>query len=170
MNSILLSWRPWRFFRFAVLLAMAAATPLLAFAQAWPSGPVRIIVPYVPGGTIDITARLMATRLSQAWGQPVVVESRSGAAGTIGANIVAKAPPDGHTLLLAAASELTIAQTIIKNMPFDALTDFTPIVVVARSPFVLVVNSKVPATNVQELIGLANIYLARGVLDARLRP
>jgi tripartite-type tricarboxylate transporter receptor subunit TctC len=155
MNSILLSWRPWRFFRFAVLLAMAAATPLLAFAQAWPSGPVRIIVPYVPGGTIDITARLMATRLSQAWGQPVVVESRSGAAGTIGANIVAKAPPDGHTLLLAAASELTIAQTIIKNMPFDALTDFTPIVLVARSPFVLVVNSKVPATNVQELIALA---------------
>ena len=145
-----------RFFMFAASLAMTAVTPFsAAFAQAWPSGPVRIVVPYVPGGTIDITARLMAAKLSQAWGQPVVVENRGGAAGTIGANLVAKAAPDGHTLLLAAASELTIAQTIIKNMPFDALTDFTPIVLGARSPFVLVVNAKVPASNLAELIALA---------------
>jgi tripartite-type tricarboxylate transporter receptor subunit TctC len=110
---------------------------------------------HVPGGTIDITARLMAGKLSQAGGEPAGVENRAGAAGTIGANIVAKAAPDGHTLLLAAASELTIAQAIIKNMPFNALTDFTPIVLVARSPFVLVVNAKVPATNLTELIALA---------------
>ena len=139
----------------AFLFAAALGAGSAAWAQAWPNAPVRIIVPYVPGGTIDITARLMAGRLSQAWGQPVVVENRGGAAGTIGANIVAKAPPDGYTLLLAAASEMTIAQTTIKNMPFNALTDFTPIVLVARSPFVLVVNSKVPATNLAELIALA---------------
>ena len=145
-----------RLFASAFLLAAGAlGAGAAAWAQAWPSAPVRIIVPYVPGGTIDITARLMAGKLSQAWGQPVVVENRAGAAGTIGANIVAKAAPDGDTLLLAAASELTIAQTTIKNMPFNALTDFTPIVLVARSPFVLVVNSKVPANNLAELIALA---------------
>jgi tripartite-type tricarboxylate transporter receptor subunit TctC len=130
-------------------------TPLSAFAHAMAVGAGADHRSLRSGGTIDITARLMATRLSQAWGQAVVVENRGGAAGTIGANIVAKATPDGHTLLLAAASELTIAQTIIRNMPFDALTDFTPIALVARSPFVLVVNSKVPATNVAELIALA---------------
>ena len=156
MNSTLRFWRAARFLPLAVLLVTTGLTQFSpAFAQAWPTGPVRIIVPYVPGGTIDITARLMSTKLSQAWGQPVVVENRGGAAGTIGANVVAKAAPDGHTLLLAAASELTIAQTTIKNMPFNALTDFTPIVLVARSPFLLVVNSKVPATNLAELIALA---------------
>ena len=139
---------------FLLVAGILGALPA-ARAQAWPNAPVRIIVPYVPGGTIDITARLMAGKLSQAWGQPVVVENRAGAAGTIGANIVAKAAPDGYTLLLAAASELTIAQTTIKNMPFNALTDFTPIVLVARSPFVLVVNSKVPVANLAELIALA---------------
>jgi tripartite-type tricarboxylate transporter receptor subunit TctC len=127
--------------------------------RPWPKpgrrDPVRIIVPYAPGGTIDITARLMMSKLSQSWGQPVVIDNRAGAAGTIGANMVAKAAPDGYTLLLAAASELTIAQAIIKDMPFNALTDFTPIVLVARSPFVLVVNSKVPAKNLAELIALA---------------
>ena len=153
--NILFASRLWARCTFAFFLVFALAGPTVAFAQAWPTSQVRIIVPYVPGGTIDITARLIAGRLSQAWGQTVVVENRGGAAGTIGANIVAKAPPDGHTLLLAAASELTIAQTIIKNMPFNALTDFTPIVLVARSPFVLVVNSKVPAKNLTELIALA---------------
>lgn len=156
MNLASRIWRSLRFHGTAlVLAAMATTLSAPAFAQAWPSRPVRIIVPYVPGGTIDISARLMATKLSQLWGQPVVVENRGGAAGTIGANLVAKAAPDGYTLLLAAASEMTIAQTIIKNMPFNALTDFTPIVLVARSPFVLVVNSKVPANSLPELIELA---------------
>ena len=138
-----------------VLALLGGVVPAAARAETWPAKPVRIIVPYAPGGTIDITARLMMAKLSQAWGQPVIIDNRAGAAGTIGANIVAKAAPDGYTLLLAAASELTIAQTIIKNMPFNALTDFTPIVLVARSPFVLVVNSKVPAKNLAELIALA---------------
>lgn len=156
MNSTARAWSPSRSFATAVLLLAAALTHCAsALAQEWPTKPVRIIVPYVPGGTIDITARLMATKLSQMWGQPVVVENRGGAAGTIGANLVAKAAPDGYTLLLAAASEMTIAQTIIRNMPFNALADFTPIVLVARSPFVLVVNSKVPASTMQELVALA---------------
>lgn len=136
-------------------LLIAAGAPCAVIAQAWPDKPVRIIVPYAPGGTIDIVARLMMSKLAQAWGQPVVIDNRAGAAGTIGANMVAKAAPDGYTLLLAAASELTIAQTIIKNMPFNALTAFRPIVLVARSPFVLVVNAKVPARNLAELIALA---------------
>ena len=141
----------------AMVTLIGAATTLSpsAVAQAWPNRPVRIIVPYVPGGTIDITARLMMSKLSQAWGQAVVIDNRAGAAGTIGANIVAKASPDGYTLLLASASELTTAQTIIKNMPFNALEDFTPMVLVARSPFVLVVNARVPARNLPELIALA---------------
>ena len=138
-----------------VLAVVGIAWSSGVFAQVWPVKPVRIIVPYAPGGTIDITARLLMSKLSQAWGQPVVIDNRAGAAGTIGASMVAKASPDGYTLLLAAASELTIAQTIIKNMPFNALTDFTPIVLVARSPFVLVVNAKVPAKNLAELIALA---------------
>jgi tripartite-type tricarboxylate transporter receptor subunit TctC len=140
--------------RIALIVATVAWSPP-SFAQAWPVKPVRIIVPYAPGGTIDITARLLMGRLTQTWGQPVIVDNRAGAAGTIGASMVAKSSPDGYTLLLAAASELTIAQAIIKDMPFNALTDFTPIVLVARSPFVLVINSRVPAKNLAELIALA---------------
>jgi len=114
----------WRFASSHVLATVALIAASItswpaAFAQVWPSRPVRIIVPYVPGGTIDITARLMMSKLSQTWGQPVVIDNRAGAAGTIGANLVAKSSPDGHTLLLASASELTTAQTIIKNMPFN---------------------------------------------------
>ncbi|MCE9641826.1 MAG: tripartite tricarboxylate transporter substrate binding protein [Betaproteobacteria bacterium] len=149
---------PRRLITVLLLISAGLAAAPAAFAQAWPAKPVRIIVPYAPGGTIDITGRLMMAKLSQAWGQPVIIDNRAGAAGTIGANMVAKAAPDGYTLLLSSASELTTAQAIIKDMPFNALTDFTPMVLVARSPFVLVVNSRVPAKSLKELIALAKRY------------
>ncbi len=144
--------------RIAVALAVlvAGATPASpALAQAWPTKPVKIVVAYPPGGTIDITARLLAEPLREAWGQPVVVENRGGASGTIGANAVAKSPPDGYTLLLAALPEIAIARVTFKDLPYDPEKEFAPISLVARSPFVMVVNPEVPAKNLAEFVALA---------------
>lgn len=139
------------------LLAAAAAT-LAAPARAqepWPSRPVRMIVAYPAGGSTDIVARLAADRLARVWGQSVVVENRSGAAGTIGADSVAKAAPDGYTLLMAASPEMAIARSTQRNLPYDPVRDFAPIMLVAQSPFLLLVNPSVPAKDLAGLIALA---------------
>ena len=135
----------------AALLAFGGA----AFAQAWPSKPVRIIVPYPPGGTSDILARAVGQKMQEQYGQPVVVENKPGATGNIGADLVAKSPPDGYTVLLADIGSLAIAPSVVKSLPFDPVKDFAPVVMVAYSPHLLVVHPSVPARDAKELIALA---------------
>lgn len=131
-------------------LAIASATPLL-HAQTWPSKPVRLVVPFAPGGSTDVVARMLGQKLTEAWGQPVVVDNRAGAGGNLGADAVAKAAPDGHTLLFASGS-ITINPSIYNTMPFDTVRDLTPITNVASGPMLLVVNDKSPWRSVKDLI------------------
>jgi tripartite-type tricarboxylate transporter receptor subunit TctC len=126
-----------------------------AFPQGWPTRPVRVIVPLSPGGFADVPARLLMPRLSAALGRPFVVENRPGAGGTIGANEVAKAPPDGHTLLLTATPHV-ISAHLYRSLPYDSLRDFTPVAHVASGPYAMVVNTqRLPVGSVQELIAAA---------------
>jgi tripartite-type tricarboxylate transporter receptor subunit TctC len=132
-------------------LALAIAH---ANAQSYPTKPVRVIVPFPPGAGADITTRLFAPRLSEALGQSVVVENRAGAAGNIGAEVVARAAPDGYTLLTAPAS-IAISQTLYKKLSFDLLRDFQAVSMLASVPFLLVVHPSLPVKNVKDLIALA---------------
>jgi tripartite-type tricarboxylate transporter receptor subunit TctC len=126
-----------------------------AAAQDYPTKPVRMVVPFTPAGTTDILARIVSQKLSEAWGQQVVVENRPGAAGNLGSDIVAKAAPDGYTLLMGTVSSHGINPTLYKKMPYDAVKDFQPVTLVALVPNMLVVHPSVEAKNVQELIALA---------------
>jgi tripartite-type tricarboxylate transporter receptor subunit TctC len=144
-----------RFAPFASLFAAAAlALSGLAFAQAWPTKPIKIIVPYPPGGTSDILARSVGQKLAETLGQPVVVENKPGATGNIGADFVAKSPPDGYTLLLADIGSLAISPSVTTTLPFDPVKDFAPVVMVAYSPHLLALNPAVPASSVRELVAL----------------
>ncbi len=122
---------------------------------AYPSRPIRIVVPFAPGGNIDITARTVAPGLSEALGQPVVVDNRGGAGGRIGAALVAKSPPDGYTLLLGASGTLTVQPAFSDNPGYDPLRDFAFTSSISLVPIVLVVHPSVPARSVRELIALA---------------
>jgi tripartite-type tricarboxylate transporter receptor subunit TctC len=133
------------------LLAMAAA----ANAQTFPNRPLRIIVPYAPGGNIDITARAIAPGMSELLGQNVVVDNRSGAGGLIGTDLVAKSAPDGHTLVLASSGTVTVAPSAYSKMPYDPLRDLSSISLLSYVPIVLVVSPSLPAKTVKELIALA---------------
>jgi tripartite-type tricarboxylate transporter receptor subunit TctC len=133
--------------------AVLAVTP--ALAQTYPTKPIRIIVPFAPGGNVDITARTVAPELSALLGQQVLVENKPGAGGTIGANEVAKAAPDGYTLLMGSNSTISVAPALYPNNPYNPVRDFAPISNLAQVPFVLVVHPAVPANNVRELIALA---------------
>jgi tripartite-type tricarboxylate transporter receptor subunit TctC len=137
------------------LAAAFALVPALAFAQAWPTKPVKIIVPFAAGGATDVVARLLAQKLTESWGQSVVVENRAGAGGNIGADVVAKSAPDGYTLLMTSGSIVTANPHIYRNMPFDAARDLVPITNVATGPQVIAVNTSVPAKDLRELIALA---------------
>ena len=137
-----------------------AALVLLAFAstadaQSWPSKPIRIISPYPPAGANDLLARISAPKLSEQLGQPVVVENRAGATGNIGAELVAKAPADGYTLLMGQAGNLTINISLMAKIPFDPVRDFSPVTMVASTPNVLVVHPSLPVRTVKDLIALA---------------
>jgi tripartite-type tricarboxylate transporter receptor subunit TctC len=135
-----------------VLIALIAAGA--ATAQTYPSKAVRIIVPYPPGGTSDILSRLLSPKLNEAFGQPVVVDNRPGANGNIGAELVAKSPPDGHTLLLADLGALAISPSIYK-LSFHPAKDLAPVTMVAYSPHLLAVHPSVPVKTVKELVALA---------------
>jgi len=135
----------------AATFTLAAAH---AAAQAFPLRPVRVVVPFPPGAGADITTRLYAPRLSEALGQQIVVENRAGAAGNIGAEVVARAAADGYTLLTAPAS-LAISQSLYRKLPFDLARDFRPVAMLASVPFVLVVHPSLPAQDVKGLIALA---------------
>jgi len=133
------------------LLAAAAGAP--ANAQNYPAKPVRLVVPFPPGGPADGLGRLLAEKLKQSWGESVIVENRGGAGGNTGAEIVARAAPDGYTLLLNASNHV-INAALLEKMPFDPIKDFTPITEVASYMLVLVVNPSVPANSLRELVAL----------------
>ena len=140
------------------LLAGAVALSTIggiAHAQAWPQKPIRLLVGFAPGGGTDIVARTLGQRMSEILGQPVVVENRAGASGTIAADLVAKSPPDGYTLLAGHSNSNAIAPFVLKNVPYDAATDFTAITYIGYVPNVLVVNPGVQAKSVAELVALA---------------
>jgi tripartite-type tricarboxylate transporter receptor subunit TctC len=135
-------------------LVMAAAPAGAQGAAQFPAKPIRWIVPSSPGGANDVIARIVGPKLTQAWGQPVVVEARAGAGGIIGSEIVAKAPPDGHTLLIVAPG-YALNPFFYKSLPYDTMKDFERITVLGGAPNALVVHPSVPAKNARELIALA---------------
>ena len=144
-----------RFLIFMFAAGIAWASSGIAFAENWPSKPIRIIVPYPPGGTSDILARALSPGITAALGQPVVVENKPGATGNLGADYVAKSPPDGYVFLLADIGSLAISPSVFAELPFDPVKDFAPVAMVAYSPHILAVHPSVPAKNVKELIALA---------------
>lgn len=140
--------------RSALFLLLLVST-LEVFAQAWPSKAIRLVVPLSPGGFADVPARLLAAKLSTSLGKQVFVENQPGAGGTIGANFVAKAAPDGHTILLIATPHV-ISAHLYNNLPYDSLKAFAPIALIASGPYALVVNSqKLKVSSVRELIAAA---------------
>jgi tripartite-type tricarboxylate transporter receptor subunit TctC len=138
-----------------VIAAAALLAPHAASAQAYPTKPVRMVVPFPPGGSLDIAGRLIAQKLTEAWGQSVVVENKPGAGGNIGADLVAKSPADGYTILMGALSTHAVNPNLYKTMPYDAAKDFAPITLIAVTPNVLVVNASSPVNNVKEFIAYA---------------
>jgi tripartite-type tricarboxylate transporter receptor subunit TctC len=137
------------------LAAAAMSLPTLAQTSSFPQKPVRIVVPYTTGGSNDVIARLLAQQLQEAWGQPVVVENKPGAAGNIGSSDIAKSAPDGHSLLLTNINIVSMNPGLIANMPFDPQKDFAPISLLGTTALALVVHPSVSANNVRELIDLA---------------
>ncbi len=135
------------------LLALAAATQ--AAAQAYPTKPIRLVVPFPPGGAVDFYARVVQQPLSEALGQTVVIDNKAGASGMVGAEVVAKSPPDGYTLLIGNIASLAINVGIYPKMPYDPLKDFTPIVRTVDVNYVLVVHPSVPVKTVAELVAYA---------------
>jgi tripartite-type tricarboxylate transporter receptor subunit TctC len=135
--------------------AIVALAPATVHAQAFPAKALRIVVPYTPGGTSDILARVIGQKLTDAWGQPVVIENKPGANGNVGADLVAKAPADGHTLLLTDIGALCISASAYPALPFDPAKAFAPVVLISYSPHVLGVHPSVPAKTVEELVALA---------------
>jgi len=136
----------------AAVMTLAAG---ISSAQSYPAKPVRLVVPFPPGGPADSVARILAQKLTDALGQNVVVDNRAGATGTIGAGIVAKSPPDGYTLLLGTSNELAMSPGLFEKLPYEPTRDFTPLSNVINFPNILVVNPHLPARTVTELVALA---------------
>ncbi len=141
--------------RVAVIVVSVIALTAPSAAQNYPERVVRIVNPYPPGGSVDVMARILAQKLTDSLGQQFIVENRSGGGGNTGSDFVAKADPDGYTLLFTAPGPLTVNQTLYSRLPFDPAKDFAPIALFATAPIVLIVHPGVAANNVQELIALA---------------
>jgi tripartite-type tricarboxylate transporter receptor subunit TctC len=140
------------------LAALAALATFAAHAQtqpAYPTKPVRVVVPFAPGGGGDFVARTIGQKMTEALGHPVINDNRAGAAGSIGAEVVAKSPPDGYTLLLGSAGPLTINPSLYAKLPYDPARDFAPVAIATIMPFVMVVHPSLPARTVKDLIALA---------------
>ena len=138
----------------ALIVAAALAIPAVGSAQGYPNRPVRLVVPFPAGGPADGLGRVLADQLNKMWGQPVIVENRGGAGGNLGAEVVARAAPDGYTLLLNASSHV-INASLYEKLPYDPIKDFTPVSEVASYMLVLVVHPSVPAASVKELVAFA---------------
>jgi tripartite-type tricarboxylate transporter receptor subunit TctC len=143
------------FVKGSMLLVAMALLSGNVLAQSYPTKPVRIVVPYTPGGTVDIVARMIGERLTETLGRTFVVDNRAGASGNIGAELVAKAPPDGYTLLMSSAAPLAANPAVYPDLRFQPLRDFAPIALIVIQPNILVVNPSVPARTVGELVALA---------------
>src|SRR5262249_19713188 len=146
------------FRRIAITLIATIMALLMAVGNAaasYPDRPVRIVVPFPPGGSNDVIARLLAQKLSALWGKSVIVDNQSGAGGNVGSEMTARSAPDGYTLLLTAPGPLVVNPTLYRRMSFDPAKDFAPVALVATVPIVLAVNPKVKAKSVAELIALA---------------
>jgi tripartite-type tricarboxylate transporter receptor subunit TctC len=138
-----------------LILAALLGVSALSHAQQFPTRPIRIIVPNPPGGTTDVLARLLSDELAKSFGQPVLVENRAGASGTIGSDLVAKAAPDGHLMVMGHAASHATSPSMIKNLPYDPVKDFAPVTLVANVSNVIILNTAIPAASVKELIALA---------------
>src|SRR4051812_45210072 len=138
-----------------ILLIIGCICPTLSMAQAWPSRPIRFIVPYPPGGNTDIVGRTFAQKLSERLGQPVVIDNRGGAAGTIGMAVAAKSPPDGYTLVIGDLGSLVIAGFANAALPYSAQKDFAPIALVTSVSIVVTANLKSPDNNIDDLLARA---------------
>jgi tripartite-type tricarboxylate transporter receptor subunit TctC len=138
----------------AILAAALVLTSPAARAQPYPSRPITLIIPFAAGGSNDIVGRVIGKKLSEIWGQPVVIDNRAGAGGMIGTSAVAAAAPDGYTLLLVSPT-FTINPAVKKTMPFDTVKDFTPVAFIARSPLLLTASNKLPVKSAKELFDLA---------------
>jgi tripartite-type tricarboxylate transporter receptor subunit TctC len=138
----------------ALLAAALVLTSPAARAQTYPSRPITLIIPFAAGGSNDLVGRAIGKKLTEAWGQPVVVENRAGAGGLIGTAAVATAAPDGYTLLLVSPT-FTISPAIRKTMPFDTVKDFTPVAFIARSPLLIAASNKLPVQSARELFAQA---------------
>src|SRR5436190_14774113 len=136
------------------LLCLSPCAPLAA-AEPFPGRVVKFVVPQTPGGATDVFARKFAQVLSEKWGQPVIVENRAGAGGVVGTDVVAKSPPDGHTLLVTYAGSQAINPSLYSKIPFDSVKDFQTVATLAVTPFILIVNMKLPAKDLGEFIALA---------------
>lgn len=142
-------------FLFAALAAVLIAPMAPAWAQAaYPTKPIKIVVPFPAGGTSDVLARILGQKMTESWGQPVVIENRPGSSGNLGADLVAKSPADGHTLVLMDVGNLVISPALFK-LPFNVEKDFAPVAMVAYSPHLLAVSTKVPANTPAELVAYA---------------
>ena len=138
------------------LILAAAATP--AFAQDFPSRPIKLVVPYAPGGGADSVARIVAKKVSENIGQPIVIENKGGAGSIVGTDLVAKAEPDGYTLLLGQSGPISINPAVYKSLPYDPVKDFAPVTMTTAYPYVLVVNSESPAKTLQEFVAPQSIW------------
>lgn len=141
-----------------VLMVALSGFVLPALAQPFPAKPVRFVVPYPPGGPLDEIARAVAQKLAPVWGQQVLVDNRSGAGGSIGADVVAKSAPDGYTMLLANSGPITVNVTLRKDLQYDPRTDLAPVTQIIGAPMVLVVHPSLPVRSVKELITLARAH------------
>lgn len=137
------------------MLALGAILPLPALAETYPDRPIRFVIPWPPGGTNDIVGRLVADGMTARLGQPIVIENRGGAGGALGAEVVAKAQPDGYTMLLGGSGSLTINQLVRRRLPYDPATAFAPIGLIGSGANVIVVHPSVRATNLRELQAVA---------------
>jgi tripartite-type tricarboxylate transporter receptor subunit TctC len=140
-----------RFLSFLAALCLAGS----AFAQAYPSKPIKMLVAYPPGGANDLLARVVGQKLNEAWGQPVVVENKPGANAVIGTEQGKNSPPDGYTMIMGATGSHTINPALYDRLPYDPLKDFVPVSLVASAPIVFIVHPSVPATTIKELVALA---------------
>src|SRR4051812_12195330 len=138
-----------------LLLLMILLVPIAATAQDFPTKPIKLIVPFPPGGPNDIIARAVGQRMSELAGQPVTIDNRGGAGGVLGTDAVAKAEPDGYTIAITSAGALAISVSLQEKLPYDSSKDLKPVTLVAKVPEMLVVATGVPATNMKELVALA---------------